>query len=119
MPKRRLNPKRTCRNHAAAYFTMELYILWLNLIDTNLRLLALATGNGKIVAVEFRNEDSGLRAKSARDSREQRVMVRVFLFENIQKLIASQVNPLVLRIVCGVVHQPDRRQIRDQLSIIG
>ena len=54
---------------------MELYILWLNLIDTNLRLLTLVMGNGKIVAVELRNKDSSLGAKSAGDSREQRVMV--------------------------------------------
>src|SRR6266853_61200 len=61
--------------------------LWLYLVHPYFGVLILVMGDCEIVAVQFWNQDACLSTKAAGNSRQQRVMVWIPLFKNIQLLI--------------------------------
>ena len=75
--------------------------------------------DGEIVTIQFRNKNSCLCAKTSRNLCQQNVMVGVFLFESIHKLVSGKVNTLVLSVINCIVDHADGRQISDQFAAVG
>src|SRR5882762_9154539 len=79
--------------------------LGLHLVDGHYSVCRFVVRDSEIVAIEFRNQDARLGAKTSGNFGQQSVMVRILLFENIDELIAREVQAPLLRVVTHIVNE--------------
>ena len=79
--------------------------LGLHLVDAHFSVFLFVMRDSEIVAIEFRNQDARLGAKTSGNFGQQSVMVGILLFENIDELIAREVQAPLLRVVTHIVNE--------------
>ncbi len=92
--------------------------LGLHLVDAHFSVFRFVMRDSEIVAIEFRNQDARLGAKTSGNFGQQSVMVGILLFENIDELIACEVEAPLLRVVTHIVNKTYGRQVRDNLAAV-
>src|SRR5207248_1031679 len=83
--------------------------LRLYLVHPHFCILAFMVRHGQIVAAQLRHKNTGLCAEASLYFSEEGIVIGVLLLKDINVAISGKIDPLVFRVISGIVDHSNRR----------